>query len=454
MTKKLKNVKNYVFPTHDATVGKQTPANTVTNLGRYITPVQLQRVRHDVQMWRDAIREAEQAFYPHRVKMQRMYIDTILNGHTKACIERRSDMTLLREWEFVNDKNEPNPDIKRMLDKKWFRLAIKHAFDAIIYGYSLISLGDMVNGEFPGVTTIKRFNISPDRLNVTSYVYSLSGANFLEEPYSDFHLWVDTPTDNGISQCGYGLLYSVAVYEIIARNLLGNNADAAETYGQPTRVGKTQKTTEEERDTFAQALQLMGTSGWILLDALDEVELLEARGSSTGFEIYADLEERLHKAISKLVLGHADAMDSTPGKLGGGQDGQDSPVAQALSDKKLKDGAFVEEFVNDNLIPKLVDVFGFRIDPAYKFKFSNNKEKQAERKAEDSMNLVTAQVAQTMKNAGLEMDAEYFEKRTGIKTAKIEVQPAILPGQESDKSGTSEKLSDRVKNKLEKIYAY
>ena len=67
----------------------------VRNLSNYIAPVQLQRLRHDVAMWREAVTEAENAWYPHRVRMQRMYVDTILNGHVFSLMERRKDLMLI-----------------------------------------------------------------------------------------------------------------------------------------------------------------------------------------------------------------------------------------------------------------------------------------------------------------------------------------------------------------------
>lgn len=213
----LNQVRNYFFPTPQnplSEVGAEwRPVDKVEkNLRGYITPVQLQRIRHDIQMWRDAVKEAEQAWYPHRVRMQRMYNDTILNGHVYACIKRRKDLTLLRDWCFKNEAQVENEDLNKLFNKKWFALFLEYALEAKFYGYSLVALNDLINDEFSGLTIIRRFNISPDRLNVTSYVYSLSGAQFLEEPYSDWHVWVPTPTDVGIAKVGYGLLYYVAQY--------------------------------------------------------------------------------------------------------------------------------------------------------------------------------------------------------------------------------------------------
>lgn len=429
--------KNYVFPT---TQNKPVGKEVVRDLRNYISKVQLQRLRHDVQMWRDAISEAEQAYYPHRIKMQRMFIDTILNGHTLACINRRKDLTTLREFCFKNAVNEENEDIKKQLNKPWFNKIIEYILEAKFFGYTLIEMGDLVADDFPNLSIIRRFNISPDRLNVTSMIYSLSGINFLEEPYCDFHIWVPTSTDVGVSPVGYGLLYNVAVYEIICRNLLGNNADAAEIYGMPQRKGRTQKTEEAERAEFAQSLQNMGSAGWILLDAQDEVDLIESKGNGQGFKIYPDLEKRLEAKISKIVLGHSDALDSTPGKLGAGQGGDESPAAQALRDKQTSDGSFVEDIINGVVIPKLINL-GFNIDTDYPFTFDNNQEVVELRKNEDKNNQVTAEIAYTMKQAGLKMDAKYFTERTGIPATEDVVVPPSPPV-----------FNKRVKNKLKALY--
>lgn len=382
------------------------------NLTGYIAKVQLQRLRHDVQMWREAITEAENAWYPHRVKMQRMYIDTILSGHTLACINRRKNLTLLKEWEVIDANEKPNEDVKKLLNQKWFHNCLEYALDAQFYGYSLIALGDLENNKFPNLQPIRRWNVSPDRLNVAQFIYSLSGVNFLDEPYNDWHLWVTTPGQLGVSQVGYGLLYNVALYEIMCRNLIGNNADASEMYGMPIRVGTTTKTEEEERATFEQALANMGSAGYIVKDQLDTIELVESSIAGQGFKIYGDFEKRLETKISKLILGHADAMDSVPGKLGGGQ-GEINPAQQALDDIMQVDSLFVEEFVNNNLFPKLRNL-GFVIPDGLTFRYSNNVEKELQRVNEDETNRKTADMVKVLKDSGFTVNPEWVRERTGI----------------------------------------
>ena len=87
------------------------PQDIKRDLRNIIAPVQLQRIRQDVQTWREVVAEAENAWYPHRVKAQRLFIDTINNGHVYACMERRKDLTLLRKWEFLSNLDSEERDV-------------------------------------------------------------------------------------------------------------------------------------------------------------------------------------------------------------------------------------------------------------------------------------------------------------------------------------------------------
>ena len=411
------------------------------NLAGYIAPVQLQRFKQDVQSWRDVLTETENTWFPHRVKAQRLYIDTVNNGHVFACMERRKDLTLLRKWEFVDKKgkiDQATTDIfmeavkGQSQNKDWFNKFINYTLDSIYFGYSLIALGDIVNDEFPNLDIIKRWNVSPDRLNVTNFTYSISGALFLEEPYKNWHVYAKTYNDIGTSPSGYGLLYKVALYEIFLRNLLGFNGDFVELYSQPYRVGKTTKTEQTERDEFADSIRQMGSAGWAMIDPEDEILFLETALGGTGYKGYDNLEMRLEKKVSKIILGHADALDSIPGKLGNSK--EKSPADRAMEDKQTKDGSFVSGVVNNGLIANMRNL-GFNIPDDVKAVLKNDAEIM------ETNNAIISQAVE-MQKGGLAMDPKYFTDQTGIPVAAPVAPVSPFPP----------KLTEDVKNKLEKIY--
>lgn len=422
-------IRNYFFTPATIQTATSTTEDskkrTNKNASYYIFPAQLARLRVDVLGWRDALREAEQAFYPQRVKMQQMYNDVIVNGHTLACWERRKDLTLLRDFKLCNAAGEENEELKELFLKPWFQKFVGFTLDAMGFGYTLIALGDIVSDAFPKVQVVRRWNISPDRTNVTAFVYAISGLNFIEDKeVAEWHVWVPTVNNIGNSNCGFGLFYEVALPSIYLRNNIGNNMDYAENFGQPVRKGTTTKTEEAERAEYAQALANMGSDAWILLDPTDTLELIESKSTGQGFKVYESIEKRCQQEISKIILGHADALDSVPGKLGAGS-GEDNPVMTALLDKQTKDGQFVQPVINDELLPRM-RALGFNIPDDIHFEYKNDDEKEAFRKKQDESNQVTATIFKTIKDAGGKPDWKYFTERTGIEVEEApEPEPPI-----------------------------
>lgn len=453
MSNALSSIRN--FYAGGSNVPRQLPSSSpqaARNLSNIISPVQLQRLKTDIGMWRECINEAENAWYPQRIKMQRMFIDTILNGHVYSVMERRKDFTLLRDFKICNAKEVESKDLYDYFSEQtWLPLFIAYCLDALFFGYSLISLGDITADSFDDLSIIRRWNVSPDRMNVTSLVYSLDGVKFHEKPYSDWHIWVPTASETGANTCGYGLFYKIALYEIFLRNTIGFNADFVELFAMPYRVGKTTKTTEIERQELYDAIRDMGSAGFAIIDPTDEIAFLETKLSGTGWQSYGNLEERCQKMVSKIVLGHADAMDSIPGKLGTGGDKDDNPITKAGIDKQTKDGKFIETIINKQLLPKMRNL-GFKIPMDYKLLFKNDEEKEAFRKREDDSNKTTAEIFKTIKDAGGDPDWKYFSDRTGIKVEKAaEPQPAPIM-QPALQTSEDNLHNAKVKNKLQKLY--
>ena len=429
-------------------------------LGGIITPLKFERLKADIQTWRDALSEAENPFYPHRVKLQNIYMDLILNAHIYACMERRRNITKLREFNFVdiNDNNKVDADkftdIKKMFEKNWFLDFVSYCIDAKFYGYSLISLGDIVDNSFYKLNTIRRWNISPDREIVSTFIYMIDGIKFLDKEhdlslqpngnisekakkyYNDntksinmlsqdeiakWHIWVTTPNELGYGQCGYGLLNTLAPYGIWLRRMDAYNSQYIEIYGQPFRYAKSNKEGADRQILF-NAIKNMGASASAIIGLEDEIEFIQS--NATNVNIYADFEERTHKKISKIILGHADVLDSVPGKLG--NNNALSPAQIALNNIESEDGLFIENIVNEQLIPRM-RVLGFNIPNNCVFKYSNNDELEEQKNRDVAYKLQFAQFCQTMHNAGLHIPSEYVEEQLGIDNVvdNMQMQPMI-----------------------------
>ena len=464
---KLRVVKNMFFPgisgssTKSGTSStniKSSIENDGKQLGKYQGPIQLERIKIDLQFCRDSIKEAERPLsaLPYRVKMQQVYQDTVNNGHVSACLEKRQGLVLLKEFHICNDDGTTDEEATKLINTHWFRLAMKYMLDAKAFGYSLISFGDMINGDFPELATIRRWNISPDRLILGSFQYVPSGIAFMDpnaidpdgNKYVDWSCYIETPNELGVSRCGYGYLYKVAPYEIILRNLLGWNTDYIEMFGSPLRVGKTNKV-DEERDNFEKMLQQAGFAGYALLDNIqgEEIEFVEQKGG-TGADgsAYSSLEQRCMDIISKIILGHPKAIDEPPGKLGAGKSKGGSGIGQtpaqiALDEKESQDSRDLAVWVNNIYIPKLQNL-GIKLPLGKKFAFKDDLEQQQIRFNENKNNTDDANVMLAIAQAGGKPDWAFFNERTGMK-----IDEAPVPEAPQNKGFTKD-----IQNKLNKIY--
>jgi Protein of unknown function (DUF935) len=424
LTKAAASIRNFfnVPGTVVSPISPLTNKPTGKDLRSYITPIQLMRYRQDVASWRNAIDIAERAYFPQRVELMRLYYDTILNGHVSACIEKRRNLTRLRDFRIVDKQGNENEEWTKYFRKKWFRDFVQHTTDAVFFGYSLIAIGDIKNSQVTNVTSIKRHNVSPDRMNVATFPNSIVGIPFNDPNYTtpdgakpyDWHVWVGTSTDIGVSDCGYGLLYKMGLYELLMRNLLGDNADYVSMFGQPIRHMKTNKQQgDPEYAELERMLDQMSSRPWMLSDHDDVLELIGTSQGKGAQNPYENLETRCMKIISKICLGHADALDSTPGKLGAGQGGEISPQQIALNEIQVVDGRMVEETVNAELIPKLQNL-GIPIPEGFCFEFSNDNEKMDARQRENEINLTFSEVLLNLKQAGLQVDETEVSERIGM----------------------------------------
>lgn len=432
--------------------GSQDPSKYMRDLRNYISPIQVERSKQDVKTWREAIEEAERAYWPFRVKMQKIFLDTAIGGEVKSAIQKRKELTTLREFCFKDISGKEDELTKIRFQKKWFTLFLEYALEAKLYGYTLISLGDIdetLENPLSQLSTIRRSHISPDRLDVGTFTYMPDGAKFMEEPFTNWYVYVSTPSETGASPCGYGELYSVAIYEIMLRNLYGQNADTIQVFGQPIRVGTTDKTDAAERNEFELYLKNVGANSYLLKDSNDMIEFIESKGIGNAYKIYGDFDTRLSNLVSKLLLGHSDAMKSTPGKLGGGQGGEESPAEKALKNKQASDGAFLEDVINGSLLPRLRAI-GMNIPEGLRFSFSNNGEIEEKNRQKNEDNKAVADIAYQLKQAGLDVDPQYITDRTGIPVTKVVVPAPVIPA--LPKAVAADAV-DRIKKAVSKLYS-
>jgi hypothetical protein len=408
--------------------------NPNRNLSMHIFPSSFERAKGDLASVALALKEAEKAGYPFRTELQKIYEKTILNGHVASCIQRRKELTILRGFEIRNANNECDKTWTEYFQKSWYRQhVLPHILNAQYHGFSLISIGAITDGVPDLITSVKRWNISPDRKHVSIFERSPSGFSWEDSPYDKWHIWVPTLQENGISNCGYGLLLVTAVLEILLRNNIQYNADFIEMFANPFRWLKTADLEGEEYEEKKRSMAEMGHNGYLITNLTDELEFLTDGARGNGYKAYNDFDHRNKSDISKWIGGHADFIDSVtknPGlgsqNSGGGDVTDDatgnSQVQKAIAAKRAIDGDFVAMITNERVIPTLQRL-GVNIPRGHKICFLNDNEERVIASQEADKNQKIATLALTMAQGGLKMSAEYFKKQTGVDCSEVEISP-------------------------------
>jgi len=389
------------------------------HLSRSIAPIQFERWAADLQDWRDAIKETEIAFFPYNVKLIRIYIDTKENVFVKALVSRMKELVLQRTpevwgWGYKNPKNPGSSKTKiisrdltqNINNQTWFEDYRSEVLESILWGFRLIELGDLYLGEnniFPELTFTRPENIRIDRYRgalLTSVPYYIDGIEIENEKNEEikmFNHFIPTKSDRGVNKVGHGLYYNIAEYQIHLKHLLAWRMDFIENYGQPTRIGVTNKT-GTARQKFESFLANPTANQYILLDKNtgDDVRYEgaggEGGGTGTGWKNHGDAANFLQKELSSLVLGHQDALMTTAGKVGANvtqnKDGfNESTLEQAVNLKQKVYSDFEIRKVNQVSAPaftKLSKYANYKpldiIPEGYTYGLTNDKEDQEVRR--------------------------------------------------------------------------
>lgn len=393
----------------------------------HVVPVQpqpLQRLKLDIQRWRNALLTAESVYNPYRVELQRNFNEIALNAHIKACVERRLSLTLLRDFDFV--KGEQEIELK---NKEMVLEIIKESLNAVFYGYSLLQINNIVDGK-SSVSLIPRERIIPETLTIsTSSQYDTSGVKIYDESYKDWLIWVPTSPESSNVKCGLGLYNVLAPYEIYIRNANTAWSEYQQIYGVPLRIGKTNTREKLMRDNMAQMLKDMGRSGWAVVDTDDVIELVDGQKGGGAQDNFLGLIDYCQKVISKVILGHSDALDSTPGKLGA-----ETSVDKAISEVQQKDGLMIENLLNNRVFPQLARI-GIKEFEGLEIKFENNRDENIEKLTEAEINNKVLSNYLIAYQMGLQPDAKAVSEMLGIEFTNNEAT-----------------IKEAIQNRLDNLY--
>lgn len=325
--------------------------------------VTFSRSRKQVTDWLNAYILAEAPNYPRRKELMDVYDYGLLDNHLSAVVENRKNKILGEPFRLVDRNNAPLQKETLLLKRSWFRDFIDHSLDAIFFGYSLIELGDLVNGEITNVTLVSRRNTHPERREVLIRPSDISGISFDDPIYANNYVLVQGHNK-------LGLLLGAMPNVIYKRFALAAWTEHAEKFSIPFIHAKTNRNDSDAVAKLEKTLIEAGREMIAVTDHGDELQVLQT-GSSDAFNIYDKLTERVNSEISKLIVGQTMTTDSgsslSQAKV---HDKTGGEIAEA-------DREFIEIIINDHLLPRLRK-FGYPIPDDARFEYTLQQEKSIE----------------------------------------------------------------------------
>lgn len=366
---------------------------------------QLMRNRQDILSYRQALQAAEQVVFPSRLRLLEIYQQIDMDAHLTAVVSARRLKAVGQHWRLVSASGEQNVEAEAYLRGAWFRQFLEHAFDSILYGFSLVQLeGIDADGMVSGVSLVPRQLVKPESGQVVALPAQNAGVSFEDD---EWVVPVGRPHD-------LGLYSKAAPYCLYKANSLQAQAQFVELFGMPLRIGRVNAGDAERARAMYRSLTNMNGAGVIVLDHDDQVEFQQAGNSGVNGAVYQALIGYLDEQISKLVLGQTMTADS-------GSSRSQAEVHERVADVYLAaDLQLLTHAVNDELLPRLAQLGIPVADLRFEFFEQENTDE------------LLTQVMQLLQTGQYTVPAAWLSEKLGIPLEAVITPPAQNPTTSSD----------------------
>ena len=359
-----------------------------------IIPRAMTRGKKDIRNWRAALIAAENINNPRRTLLYNLYHELILDPHLSSEIQKRVLASVGAEFSLYKiDDGESDPEITALFHKPWFYEFIEHAINSVFWGFSVVELGDIKDGEIDGISLIPRKHILPLSGEFIKDENENRGIKYRDDDkYSRYIIEIGKTDD-------LGLINKAAPQLLYKRFSTSAWSDFTEIFGMPLRVAKTNTKDRTSLNAMEDMMVKMGSGGYAIIDESEMLEFIESNKSNG--DVYKSLIDLCNSEISKLINGAVIGEANAGGSRAKEEVGERTGNMIWNSDKQMLTG-----YINEQLIPKLIDM-GYKLD-GYGFRFEKHKDL-------DAMFKMAQGLLQSF-----DIDAEYISNTFGIPVSKKE----------------------------------
>ena len=333
----------------------------------------LEATKQDVQDWQQARLLAIDVDLPDWVDLIRVYDDIIVDSFLTGVIEVTKDKIKATEFEIVDSSGKVNEEKQEIFEQEWFFKFLDMCTETFFYPFTMVQLGDMVDGSFVNIKQVKREYIIPQFDFIKSNIYSIGayqdgvdGWSVLNLNYDPYYILIKSDIE-------LGLFDRIASHALGKKHMLIYLWRYGEIFGLPTRVGKTDIDDPLRRKNMEFMLKNMGNNLWASMHPDDELTFVEGK-SSSGNQIFLDAMNYSNSEMSRALLG-SDSLMSEKSFVGSAEIGE--RLFEAKGKSQLRKIKFI---INNQLIPRMIK-YGLNMT-GYKFQWVNEDKVSYDQKLE------------------------------------------------------------------------
>jgi len=328
--------------------------------------------RKEVTDWQSARQIRRDPFNPITYLIQQLYKDAMLDNHLQGAIESRILRVVNKRFVFKDTDDKQDDKLSKLINKKWFRHAVRKAIESKFYGYSMFLISDFTSGFIRKVIDIPRENVIPERGLLLKEAFNPSGEAIRFNDFPNFLIYIQLLPE------AVGILERLAPMTIYKRHSWASWDDFEQIFGVPIRIARTMINTKKHKDDLQHWLEMMGTASYGIFDKQTEIEIKENQ-KTDSFNVFDKKIERINKEMSKGVVGQTMTMDDGASRS---QAEVHLQVFQDITDADITD---VQDWINDEFLPVMRNL-GYPIPEGYTVELIDKKKiKPSEKIKEDGV---------------------------------------------------------------------
>ena len=372
-----------------------------------LTVESLDRAKANVEEWREALRQWEDAILPDRYEMMQLYREVIqddsVSTHLTTIIGRITGTAFQIGTKNGEDFTE-DETLTDLLRKSWLDDVIRYIIESEMMGFTLVEVTPPTAGIYSAdnFVSVPRHLLMPEHGKIrTRAQVNTNYIDYTEPKYAQRLLQLGSKT-------GKGLFNNLALLYIYKKNALAFWANYQAKFGIPPMVIKTDLTNKVLTDSLTTFAQEMRNNSFTLVNYNDEITAL-AGVSVDAFQTFKELIDHCDNQISKVLGGQT--MTSSDGSSR-----SQAEVHERTSDDwpqaRLRN---VERILNDQLLP-ILERDGMAVaGKVFRFKEIKDVDKIIDRLVK-------------IKQAGFTMDEQQASDLTGYTlTTAVAPAPTIAP---------------------------